>query len=531
MSIDQFFPAVWNRTSTAKRWACLNVLLFGFLIHLFAFTNIIPNSDGLSRIYDVQDMTVSGRWFLHYATMPGGFMQMPVFIGGLTLIFLAISALLMVDILGIKSPTMGGLLGLILVATPCLGYTFLYLFTASAYAIGILLAVLSVWVARRGQWQLLAVGALILSLSMGIYQAYAPLAIGLCVLLIMREILSPRSTLRSTAILGVKYMAFLATGAVLYYAILQITLMVTGQSLLPYLGMDNVESGYPLAQLPALIFAAYKQVIAFFVVPTITATTTLPMALGNAVAIGLTLVSVWRIATDFTANRKDHWRIPALLAMGAILPLAVGFGQIISPFSVPTPLMQFPYLVIYGAMLLLMERALPSMRRERLCGGLLVASLLLVCIGGSWVSNLLYTASAQAHRASESYATRLYTRVESAEGYLSGMPVLIIGAFPTDTYYADIPGYQAIDHYSAPRDTVLTLNKHIYYYLNDWLNIPVAEPAEDVMISMSNSAAFQSMPLYPSDGSVAVVDGQLVVKIAPAYTPKSPYEIAYENRK
>ena len=51
------------------------------------------------------------------------------------------------------------------------------------------------------------------------------------------------------------------------------------------------------------------------------------------------------------------------------------------------------------------------------------------------------------------------------------------------------------------------------------------------MQAVSDSEAFQAMPLYPDDGSVAIVGGKLVVKLAARYTPKKAYEIAYENRK
>lgn len=79
-------------------------------------------------------------------------------------------------------------------------------------------------------------------------------------------------------------------------------------------------------------------------------------------------------------------------------------------------------------------------------------------------------------------------------------------------------------------DTVAPLNKHIYYYLNDWLNVPLEEPDEETMKSVSKSAAFRRMPLYPADGSVQRIDGRIVVKIQKEYTPKSDYELAYENR-
>ena len=88
-----------------------------------------------------------------------------------------------------------------------------------------------------------------------------------------------------------------------------------------------------------------------------------------------------------------------------------------------------------------------------------------------------------------------------------------------------------VDHYSVPFHTVATLNKHIYYYLNDWLNIPVEEPSEETMQAVSDSPEFQAMPLYPAQGSVQVLDGRVVVRMQETYTPKSDYEIAFENRR
>ena len=80
-------------------------------------------------------------------------------------------------------------------------------------------------------------------------------------------------------------------------------------------------------------------------------------------------------------------------------------------------------------------------------------------------------------------------------------------------------------------DTVVTLNYHMYSYYNDWLNIPMAAPSEEVMISVSNSPEFQAMPLYPETGSVQIHDGRVIVKLAETYTPKLEYVIDYENRK
>ena len=161
----------------------------------------------------------------------------------------------------------------------------------------------------------------------------------------------------------------------------------------------------------------------------------------------------------------------------------------------------------------------------------LAALLVLLLLFSLNTNNRLYTASAQAHRATLSYATRLASRIESCPGYTHGMPVYLIGSFPTDRVHNSVEGFAQVDHYSVPLDTVAPLNKHIYYYLRDWLNLPIEEPAEADLMAMAERPEFAAMPRYPDDGSVQIIDGCLVVKVQEEYTPKSDFEIAYENRR
>ena len=207
--------------------------------------------------------------------------------------------------------------------------------------------------------------------------------------------------------------------------------------------------------------------------------------------------------------------------------------RILSPYSDPTPLMKYSFVTVYLAALLLLDLtddlALSSAHP-------VLSPLSLVCTAALLLSflntnNLLYTASAQAHRATESYATRLLTRIEICPGYEPGMEIAIVGAIPADQVCSQIESYVQVDHYSVPLNTVTPLNKHIYYYLNDWLNVPVEEPSEETMQAISDSPEFQAMPLYPADGSVQVLNGRVVVRMQERYTPKSDYEIAYENRR
>lgn len=132
-------------------------------------------------------------------------------------------------------------------------------------------------------------------------------------------------------------MLFLAAGAVLYYGILLVFLQVKDLELLSYLGMDAASSGYPFSRLPGLLLDTYKQVAAFFFLP------------GSA----NTFTSGWMAVLDLAAlalgggcfllcmGQEGLWRRAGRplggLAMLALLPLGINFGQILSPWSAPHP--------------------------------------------------------------------------------------------------------------------------------------------------------------------------------------------------
>ena len=533
MPLDRIISNLFQRTSASQRAAFLACFLSGYLVHLFAFTNIIPNSDGLSRVFDPQQMTVSGRWFLHYASALNSFTQMPALIGFLSMVFLALSAAGVVGVLGMRSRVLSALLGVSMAAFPCMGYTFLYMFTASAYCLAIFLAVLSVVLAKRG-WLWALGGSVLLALSMGIYQAYAAVAVALSVLLVLKECLNHRAQCKGTALLGVRLVVFLAVGAALYYGILQIFLNVKGLELLDYLGMSEAGGGYPIAQLPALLLSTYKQVVVFFFLPGSSSALTTPLMAWLDLLAALLAAACFLALLVRRALWKESWRVLGAAAMLLLLPAAVGFAQIISPYSDATPIMKYPYVLVYGAVLLCADLGLSFLPRPKV--GVSVSWALAVCmvgltLYGANINNILYTASAQAHRATLSYATRLMERIESCSGYTGEEEVVIVGSFPVDRVYAQIESYALVDHYSVPLNTVAPLNKHIYYYLQDWLNLPVEEPEEEVMVAVSQSKEFADMPLYPADGSVQKINGRIVVKVQEEYTPKSDYEIAYENRR
>ena len=513
--------------STSEKVVFLSIFIGGLIAHLFIFTNIIPNFDGISRVYEEQQMTLAGRWSLHYATVVNWCTQMPLVIGVLSNFFLALSGLLIVRMFRIRSCVLAAVWGIVYAVFPAIADTYAYTFTASAYCIAIFLAVLGVMLAKKGKWWSIAAGVALLAFAMGVYQAYATVAIVLCVLLVIRQITQPEQEVRDILIAGVKYIVFLIAGAVLYYATLLVFLKVKDLQMWSYLGMSDINQGYPFHLLPTAFKQSYVQVGQFFFGGANGLTS--PLFFG----INILLAAVSAVLVLASVIKQKLYKAPVklggLLVLLVLLPLAANFVQIISPMSTPRLLMKFSLVYLYLLPVVLLDRL---EIKGKSCVSLTLVGAMLVSSLYFWqYDNLLYTMLNHAHRSTLSYVTRMVSRVESCEGYQYGMPIVVIGGFPSDKYDTDIETFEVVRSESAFSSSVIPLNKHIYYYLNDWLNVPAQEPADELCLALTATEEFKQMPLYPDSGSVQIIDGCVVVKVAEQYYPKSEFEKQYDNRR
>ncbi|MDD6266190.1 MAG: glucosyltransferase domain-containing protein [Clostridia bacterium] len=514
---------IFSGISVSAKTAFIACFAAGLLVHLFAFTNIIPNSDGLSRVYDTQQMTVSGRWFLHYASYLNGFIQAPSLIGLISVFFFSISSALTCEILNIKSRLFSALCGITMVVFPCVSYTYMYMFTASAYSVGVFLAVISVYLCRRYKFGFIA-GIIPLALATGTYQAYFSVASSLCVCVLMLDIFSSEKTSGILKKAG-KYLLFLFGGISLYYIILKIFLSVKQLKLLSYLGMSSLSLS-PKAIFSGIV-SVYKQFVLSFFVPNRE-----PGVNAAWVFINILVLSAFIGAlTVLIRKNKSKISVSKILILLFLIALFPVCSNVMGILSYATPIMKYAYVLAYVLVMAMCSMSFNGIGFTLLSPVSLVTLIFsAVIMLSAQTDNTIYTASATAMRATQTFASNLVSRVESLDGYKSDMEVVIIGVFPNDTYYNENIGFDYIEHYSADPSSAILRNKHIYYYLNDWLNVPWSMPEEQTLITVSESDEFKKMPLYPSSGSVKLIDGRVVVRLSEEYTPLEQYEIDYENR-
>ncbi len=523
--------AFWRKISVQAKAAFFACFVAGYMTHLYVFTNLIPNSDGIRRLYDTQQATISGRWFLHYVSFLNRFLEAPALIGFLSVLLMALSAAVVVRVLGIKSPMLSGAVGVLMIVFPSVAYTYLYIFTASAYFAALLLAVVGVWLTQRYSFGFIT-GGVLLAFSMGIYQAYLAVAIALSVMAVLVYTAKPESGVKEIFFQGFRHVAFLLLGLVLYMVILKIFLAVKDLELISYLGMDSTMDSYPVAELPKILWTAWKEFLQYLFSPrtVCTYTTRTTVALNVVLSLGGLVLLVRQIVLRRLYQKPV--KVVLLAVLLTLLPIACHFTRIINPNTSSTPITRYAFVLYYVLLLVFLDWNMEAGKRWlRGTRTVFVLALGLTVLASMQIDNTAYSCSETANRASESFCTRLVERVESLSGYQEGMEVYIIGPMPQSIYYSQVEGYTLVEHYSCLSSTVLPMTKHVYDYLNDWLNVQWQRPAEEDMIAVSDSEAFQEMSIYPSDGSVQIIDGAVVVKLASHYTPMAEYEIQYENRR
>jgi peroxiredoxin family protein len=166
------------------------------------------------------------------------------------IVILALAAAVMISALKIRSHVSAVIIGALFVAFPTVTTTMIYRYTAFFYGVSTLLAVLAVWVLGRFRWSV-AVSAVLIGISMGIYQAYAPLTIGLMVLQLILLGLEGSMDAKKLVIRGLWDCLALVLGLGLYFAGMKLTMAFFGMGLVVYQGISTM-GNITVSQLPQL---------------------------------------------------------------------------------------------------------------------------------------------------------------------------------------------------------------------------------------------------------------------------------------
>lgn len=486
--------------------AFTSAFVIGLLVHLPAMLSDIPNHDGLGSMYFDQNMITSGRWFLTVACGFSSYYTIPWVIGLLGLFFLSCAAIALTAFLELKDRTAIVLISGLLVSFPALASTFAYVFTLDGYMLGVFLAVSSVYLTKRkknGFWA----GALCLAFSMGIYQAYLPFAILLCmygVLMICME----KGAFREKCAASLRYVYMGVLGVALYYVLLRLLLWVQKKELASYQGIDGMAG----ARFGVDAFAhMYRDFVSFGIKGNVV----FGSLFSAAACLALFGVVLWTLGR--LMRQRKWWKRPEffviIIVTALTVPLASNVILLISPEVTYHLLMRYQWVLYLILPVAFVSRFAGADKPGNILRWAGTAAAFVLVFHYAVADNIGYSNLQKRYEKTYAYCVRLLDRIEQTEGYYQGIPIAMVGVVGYNPYpVTDITLPVTSNMIGLNGDTLLYTGENyqvfMKHYLGATLNMMTPEEMEDIYFSQE----YIEMESFPAPSSVKVVDGIMYIK-------------------
>ena len=502
---------MWKKNIKSEwKLAFMAAVVIGLMVHLPMMLSDIPNHDGLDSMYFDQNMITSGRWFLMVACGFSSYYTLPWLIGVIALLWLGVTAALLVEFLEVKDRVTIVLISGLLVTFPALASTFAYVFTMDGYMLALMLAVAAVVCVKKLKYGFLP-GAVCLAFSLGTYQSYLAFTVILCIYGILMLALE-NGTVKDKFKKALQYLYMGILGVVLYYGILQVLLKLQGKVLDTYQGINSMESGIlsgGVSSLLSTILNMYRDFFAFTINGNVLVNNTWSMAAFTLLALLTMFVLLWMTLQKGWWKKLWFWCLLLLAAVG--LPVATNIILLITPNVTYHLLMRYQWVLYLILPISFISR---YGRKEDVTAswGVLLAG---VVLAGNFAvtDNIAYSNLEKRYEKTYAYCVRLLDRIEQTPGYYQGIPIAMIGVVGDESYpLTDITGKVTSNMIGMNGDVLLytgdNYQRFIKHYLGADLNILPAEVMEEIYYSEE----YRAMDSFPGENSTQVVDGILYVK-------------------
>lgn len=500
-------------TATFKKYsalvlktACIGMFLCHFLFLFYGNSSPDGTNEGLFYFWNQNWHLSIGRWFVRYLSAMGGNVVMPAVFMAINALCTAAAMLLLADLWHIESKLFLVLGTLAMVSAPSVIEQYLVIHVAYTYGLSLLMTVLAAYLVlhKKGILSFLS-AVLLLTLSMGCYQAWIGFATGTIVMTLMLDCLDERPLPEILRRAG-KALAMGLAGAAVYFVILQIELHRYNVELSDKGGIASFGAGSFFGGLGSKILQAYRDFKDYFTTgPNHTGKALLLILLGTALLLFLGWLRLVR-------RRKPQAILLAVLAV--LLPLAVNVVDIIIEGNINT-LMSHPMQLMVIFALVLAGRASGPVPWQRLVRLAASAAVVLLCWLSTVTAYASYRTVALAYEYVDTLTNAILTRVLNDSDYTPDTRVLIAG-LPDESeaqkfnFLYDKSAYTKNMVFWDGRAGVLGNWKH---YIYDYHGLWIGEISTDEYYDIIDSSDFAAMPVYPAEGSLEKFDDILVVKL------------------
>ena len=491
-------------------------------ISSFVF-GLLSQGMGLFNKYSVQDDPITyngfkdsiplGRWMLaiisniemrlfgdeHYS--------MPTFNGFIGLLFVAITACLIVNILEIRDIFLCAVIAGMMVASPVITCTFGFLYCVPNYMLSMLMGILGVFfLLKKDRWFYWAIGIILIGTSIGIYQAYLPI---ITTTMLIELIGFVRNNSISDSIKKLSRAAIsCALFMLIYFVGMKISLDCTGLKLASYRGLSDVEQVKIVDYLERIMFA-YNE----FFTPTKGAD--YYIYLGNILNVYRLVLIIGTVLCFIMLIRlfkEDKLKAIICGFLMALFPLSSNLIFVMVHKSQVYSLMVYATLFpfIFFAWLVYNTEFNKEFWGKSL--SVLTATILtLIVIMFSRVDNRCYLKATYCQQEAISYFTTLITHIKSTEGFKDDMKIALVNEGKiSDEMFVTGDNRHLSDIVLMPYfDSYGYVNSYSWKsFIWQWCGF---NPAKVDAKEFENRDEVKKMPHYPDDGSIKIIDDVIVI--------------------
>lgn len=500
-----------EKWKTPAGTAAIAAAVCGLATHFYALTNTMHNYDDIIvQPGGIGSGMALGRWLLEIYGVVLRFLgwdyNLTWFNGVVFLLLLALSAGILCRVLEVKSRPLAALMGMLFAVFPASVSSLVFRYTSVLYGVGILFAVGACWTLgqkRRG-W-LMAAG--LICLSLGVYQAYLPMTIGIIVLSLLRRCLmgeEPKGLIGE----GLKACGTILLGLVAYFVILKVLLRLTGVEMRTYQGISTM-GALSLRRMPQLIVRAFTECLTFAGKNRWNLADSRMIRL-SYLALGALSLCLLVVLLRRRVRTALSWVLAVFLLL--VFPVAVNFIVVMSPDAHIYTLMQYAFVLVGCVPLVLLDclgAEEPGKYGKLLRRGVCLFAGLLV-FGYVYSANLNYTANYYYTRQTENYMNSLMTQVRMAEGFTPDKSWAFIGNISDPMLSGVWSGVRTNGGIAKPGSLVNAYSRTEWFDVYLACHVEVEDP--EVAAALAQTEEVKAMPCWPSEGSIRVIGDTVVIK-------------------
>lgn len=512
-----------------KRIAFITAIVVGIITHITMMTETIMSQDGIwnSMQYSrAGDWVIAlGRWGIELAGRLNNFVAIPSITTMLCLFLMAVSTVFIVDIFNFKSKYSALFTGMIMVVSPCLTATMLYVYTSVAYCVNMLLAILAIWFIYKFKYKKIGIviSALCFMFSLSIYQSYMGVTVGLCIMLSIIELLKDNSKIKDVFINIGKTVLAVLSGGILYYILTMLILNLTGIDMATYKGAESFGIKEIFASLGTNILNTYKNFVEFFFKDVIVYNTNYRRDIWYILFfIGFIVTFIVKLAKlKVEAKKEKIFKIVLASLMVLLMPIGLNIINIIAVGTEIYALTATQMILVIPFVLALVE----SLEILNSIKWIILISCMCIC-GTYYLSDSAsYSALKLTYNQAYSSTMRVFDRIETTPGYEKDMPLLLAGIIGNNNYprTMNLYGYTIGE---LANNTVFhgTYGGQIGTWINYMrvffgLDIQMCDP--DTYYRIVTGEDYKDMEMFPAEDSIRIIDGVVVVKLSEE--PPLPY--------